>query len=135
MKVKNRFPRITITMVCLGILFLTNPAFCIEWVDLEKKQDGDTLSYDKGSVRKIGIESYRLWERIIYANENVKENVKTTVFVREINCQDSTHRIISIIDYDANGAQLFSGANDQTEWSAIPSDTIIDDLKKTVCPK
>jgi hypothetical protein len=65
----------------------------------------------------------------------VKENVKTTVFIREIDCQDSKHRVISIIDYDANGEKVFGGADDQTDWSAIPPDTPIDDLRKTVCLK
>lgn len=119
----------------LFILLLGSPVWGIDWVELAKTHDGNVLSYDKKSVRKVDGNIYRLWERIIYSDKNVKENVKTTVFIREINCQDRQHRIISIIDYDVNGEKVFGGADDQTDWSVIPPDTPIDDLRKTVCPK
>lgn len=119
----------------LFILLFGSSVWGIEWVELAKTSDGDVLSYDKGSMRKVDNNIYRLWERILFSDENVKENVKTTVFIREINCQNSQHRIISILDYDANGEKVFSGTDDQTDWSAIPPDTPIDDLRQTVCPK
>jgi hypothetical protein len=124
-----------ILLSVLFILLFRSPVWGIEWVELAKTSNGNVLSYDKGSVRKVDNNIYRLWERILYSDENVKENVKTTVFIREINCRDSQHRIISIIDYNANGEKLFSGTDDLTDWSAIPPDTPIDDLRKTVCPK
>jgi hypothetical protein len=135
MKVKNTLRTSIMAISFLFILLPGNPAFGIDWVELSTTSEGNVLSYDKGSVRKIDSDNYRLWERIIYADGNVKENVKTTVFIREINCRDKNHRIISIIDYDANGEKLFNGADDQTEWSAIPLDTPVDDLRKAICPK
>ena len=135
MKVKSSF---LISIMPLSILFhllFVSPVLGIDWEKLATTADGNELSYDKGSVRKIDTNIYRLWERVIYADENMEENIKTTVFIREINCQDSKQRIISIIDYDANGEKLFSGSDDQTDWSSIPTETIIDNLKKTVCPK
>jgi hypothetical protein len=117
------------------ILLFGSPVWGIAWVELAKTSDGNVLSYDKGSVRTVDNNIYRLWERILYSDNNVKENVKTTIFIREINCRESQYRIISIIDYDANGEKLFSGTDDQTDWSAVPPDTPIDDLRKTVCPK
>lgn len=119
----------------LFMLLLGTPVWAIEWVELSTTSDGNVLSYDKGSVRKINDNVYRLWERIIYSSKNVKENIKTTVFIREINCQDGQYRIISIMDYNANGDKLFSGTDDQVDWSSIPPHTPIDDLRKVVCPK
>jgi hypothetical protein len=135
MKVKNSFQAYIIPLSLLFLILSSGTVFSIEWTVLSTTKDGNVLSYDKGSVRQVNPNIYRLWERILYADENVKENVKTTVFIREINCQESQHRIISIIDYDVNGEKLFSGSDDQTEWSAIPPETPIDDLRKTVCPK
>jgi len=136
MNVKNNGPiYIILPLLVLLLLLFASPVLSIDWEKLTTTDDGNQLSYDKGSVRKIDTGIYRLWERIIYADENVQENVKTTVFIREVNCRDSKQRIISIIDYDANGDKLFSGFDDQTAWSAIPPGTIVDNLKQIVCPK
>jgi len=135
MKVKSSFQISIIPLSMIFLLLLVSPALSIDWEKLATTDDGNELSYDKGSVRKIDTNIYRLWERIIYADENVKENVKITIFIREINCQDSKYRIISIIDYDTKGGRLFSGSDNQTDWSSIPAGTIIDNLKKNVCPK
>jgi len=136
MNVKNNGPiYIILPLLVLLLLLFASPVLSIDWEKLTTTDDGNQLSYDKGSVRKIDTGIYRLWERIIYADENVQENVKTTVFIREVNCGDSKQRIISIIDYDANGDKLFSGFDDQTAWSAIPPGTIVDNLKQIVCPK
>ena len=132
-KLMKKVPSIVLLTV-LVMLLLGNPVWGIDWVELAKTHDGNELSYDKKSVRKVDANIYRLWERIIYSDKNVKENVKTTVFIREIDCQDSKQRIISIIDYDVNGEKVFGGTDDQTDWSVIPPDTPINDLRKTVCP-
>lgn len=135
MKVKGGFRSSIIPLSFLFLLWAVSPVFSMDWTELSTTGDGNVLSYDKGSVRKVNTNVYRLWERILYSDPNVHENVKITVFIREINCQDSQHRIISIIDYDATGEKLFSGSNDQIDWSDIAPDTPIDALRKAVCPK
>jgi len=135
MRVKNSI-RVFIIPLSIFCLFLfVSPVLGIDWVKLATTGDGHELSYDKGSVREIDAGTYRLWERIIYSDEGMKDNVKTTVFIREINCQKNQHRIISIIDYDARGDTLFSGSDGRANWSPIPAGTVLDDLKKIVCPK
>ena len=124
-----------ILWLVMVIFLLGSPAWGIEWVELSTTNDGNVLSYDKSSVRKIDANIYRLWERIIYSSINVKENIKTTLFIREINCQDGQYRIISVMDYNANGEKIFSGTDAQVDWSSIPAHTPIDDLRKVVCPQ
>ena len=120
----------------LLLMFLpTSHAWGIEWVDLATTSDGNTLSYDKNSIRKTGTDTYRLWERIIYADKNVQDNIKTTIFVREINCQTNQHRIISVIDYTENGENVFSGADNMTDWFVIPTGSFVNDLKNIICVK
>ncbi|MBN1546666.1 MAG: hypothetical protein JW902_08415 [Syntrophaceae bacterium] len=133
MKSENHFQKLIMLSSVLVVLLLSNTVLGIEWADLATTKDGNRLSYDKKSVKEIDANTYRLWERIIYADGNVQEKVKTTIFVREINCQNNQHRIISIIDYDANGKRLFSGFDDGMAWSPIPDKSIYEDLKKIVC--
>jgi hypothetical protein len=135
MRDKNSFRLSVILLALLFWVLSVGPVLSLEWTKLATTGDGNELSYNKGSVRKTDTNIYRLWERIIYATRNVKENIKTTLFIREINCQDGQHRIISVMDYNANGEKLFSGSNDQVDWSSIPPNTPIDDLRKVVCPQ
>jgi hypothetical protein len=135
MRNKNSFQFFVIPLALLFLVLSVSPVLSLEWTKLATTGDGNDLSYDKSSVRKIDTNIYRLWERIIYSAKNVKENIKTTLFIREINCRDGQHRIISVMDYNANGEKLFSGSNDQVDWSSIPPNTPIDDLRKVVCPQ
>jgi hypothetical protein len=105
----------------------------MEWVEVKTTQDGNVLSYDKNSVRKINEDTRRLWERIIYADENIRQGVKSTVFIREIECSTNKQRIISVIDYDSDGEKLFSGTDERMPWTTIPKDSTISELKKIVC--
>lgn len=135
MKVIEHFRRFSVPVLFLFLLLFTTPALGIEWTVLSTTSDGNELSYDKKSVREVDSHIFRLWERIVYADSNVKERVKTTLFIREINCQHNRQRIISLMDYNAKGEKLFHGTNEQAAWSAIPPDTPLDLLRKKVCQK
>lgn len=124
-----------IPILCLILLLFAAPALGIEWTVLSTTNDGNELSYDQNSIREVKTHIFRLWERIVFADQNVRENVKTTLFIREINCQNNRQRIISLMDYDIKGEKLFSGTNDRVAWSAIPPDTPLDLLRKKVCQK
>lgn len=119
----------------LLLLLLVTPATGIEWTVLSTTDEGNELSYDEKSIREVKTYIFRLWERIVFADQNVKDNVKTTLFIREINCQNNRQRIISLMDYNTQGEKTFSGANDRATWSAIPPDTPLDLLRKKVCKK
>jgi len=123
-------------VLCLFLLLLlVTPATGIEWTVLSTTDEGNELSYDEKSIREVKTYIFRLWERIVFADQNVKDNVKTTLFIREINCQNNRQRIISLMDYNTQGEKTFSGANDRATWSAIPPDTPLDLLRKKVCKK
>lgn len=135
MKLIENFRRLIVPVLFLFLLLFTTPALGIEWTVLSTTSDGNELSYDKKSVREVDSHIFRLWERIIFADNNVKENVKTTLFIREINCQNNRQRIISLMDYNAKSEKLFHGTNNQAAWSAIPPETPLDLLRKMVCQK
>lgn len=131
MRVVKRF----VPVLFLFLLLFVAPAWGIEWTLLSTTRDGNELSYDEKSVREVKTQVFRLWERIVFADPNVRDNVKTTLFIREINCQNNRQRIISLLDYNAKVEKLFSGANDRAAWSAIPPDTPLDVLRKKICQK
>ncbi len=131
MRVVKRF----VQVFFLLLLLFDTSAWGIEWTLLSTTHDGNELSYNEKSVREVKTQVFRLWERIIFADQNVQDNVKTTLFIREINCQNNKQRIIALLDYNAKGEKLFDGANDRAVWSDSPPATPLDVLREKICRK
>jgi hypothetical protein len=133
MKTDTCVPNRVIVPLFFFLLLLVTPALGIEWVVFSTTQEGNELSYDQHSVRKVEEDTVRLWERIVFTDNNVQDNVKTTLFVREIHCLEKRYRIISLLDYSIQGEKLFSGTDERATWFPIPPDTHLELLRETVC--
>lgn len=115
----------------LFILFLGNPVLGANWIEYGQSKKGDVYSYNKSSVKNIKGGTTQFWERHDFAH--VIHNVKSTTVLREIDCQESKSRIISVIDYDAYSNILHSNSNYDSDWQDIPADSRLETLRQIIC--
>jgi hypothetical protein len=117
----------------LFFLLSINPVLGANWVEYGQSNKGDVYSYNKSSVKNISGDIKEVWERIDFSKENVRNGIKSTVFKREMDCQESKSRILSVLNYDVFSTMLHSNLSDQSDWKDIPPDTRLATLKKILC--
>jgi hypothetical protein len=121
------------------------------WVLYKKSNDGSQRYYHKQSIKKVGQDVVRVWEKnkyskftkdsIIQDRTNRKESVSgfdkldNVMFLWELDCNTNLYKCLKFIVYDSEGKKL--AGEDYTEpdiESRIPNQNP-DLLFITVCPR
>jgi len=113
------------------VIFLVVPARAANWVEFGTSSQGDVFSYNKSSVKLITADIIQVWQRYDFARP--VKSVKATTVLRQIDCQLSRSKVMSVIDYDLYGGVLHNNANEDSDWQDIPPDSRLDGLRKILC--
>jgi hypothetical protein len=133
------------------LLLLTSVNGAEDWVKYSVDKEGNAYSYNKITIKHRTENVVEVWEKVVFSNagkEKYVQNLKNmgwwmegwdkfsySVFLNEIDCKKEMSRILSGTDYDANGSPLKNISSDELkEWIDIVSDSMMDTLRKEVCP-
>lgn len=116
-----------------------------DWVKNYTDTNGDVIFYKVEQRIKNVVQ---VWGRRVFSDEGRKEFIIDRIEHRlsvegmdkidhfntlyEINCDDKTDRVLSVVTYDTD-EKVISSSVDETKWEYIPSNSVGDTFRKIVC--
>jgi hypothetical protein len=116
-----------------------------DWVINYTDTNGDVIFY---KIENRVNDVVQLWEKLVFSDEGRKEFIqdrkenglsvegmdKLEHFntLHEINCNEKTGRVLSVVTYDTDG-KIISSSVVETKWEYIGPDSIGDSFRKKVC--
>lgn len=123
--------QVIVLLFAVFVMTWVVPARAANWVEYGTSSQGDVYSYNKSSVKLITADIIQVWQRYDFAHP--VKSVKSTTVLRQIDCQLSRSKVMSVIDYDFYGGVLHNSTDEDSDWQDIPPDSRIDGLKKILC--
>jgi hypothetical protein len=144
------------TLILTAILSLSmfSTGETAEWVSFGSTSERD-FYYDKASIISPSKNEIRVWEKIVFNNEERKldyiknemtskrtlgkeidyTNYGFTLLFNEINCVANEFRILSFVDYDTGNAvlSLTKVPNELLTWEPLIPGSSMEKLKNLVC--
>jgi hypothetical protein len=141
-----RKTNLLIFLSCLvALLTATSLNGSDDWVEFLRTNQGDIVSYDKVSMKKVTKDIVQIWVKDVFSEERRRKlidyhkhisnigQLSHDVSLNEIDCKKMMYRSLSITGRDADGADLFSSSDDNSKWNRIPHSSVWDTLQKAVC--
>jgi hypothetical protein len=138
--------KLLIFLLCLIVLLtVTSINGSDDWVEFSRTNQGDIASYDKVSLRQIRKDIVQVWVKDVLSDERRRNlidyhkyvnnigKLSHDVSLNEIDCKKMMYRSLSITGRDADGADLFSSSDDNSNWNRISHNSMWDTLQKAVC--
>ena len=126
-----KFMKAIVLFWAFFVFFGLVPAWAANWVEYGTSSQGDVYSYNKSSVKLVTADVIQVWQRYDFAHP--VKGVKSTTVLRQIDCQLSRSKVLSVIDYDFYGGVLHNNTNEDTDWKDIPPNSRLDELRKILC--
>ena len=120
-----------VLLLAVFVITWVVPARAANWVEYGTSSQGDVYSYNKSSVKLVTADIIQVWQRYDFAR--AVKSVKSTTVLRQIDCQLSRSKVMSVIDYDLYGGVLHNNTDDDSDWQDIPPDSRLDGLRKILC--
>jgi len=100
------------------------------WRLLNDGKSSDVF-YDRSRITKPRRDVVRFWAQTI--NEPPEEQVAKRLSLVELNCADSTMRVLSRVEYDKDGKVLSSISDKNRAWVFIAPDSIGEEMLNVLC--
>lgn len=139
-------------MMLILFLLVSCEKISYEWVKYHDDQDGNIYFYKKGDVDKDGGKHLaQVWGKEIYSEKGRKDELQSRAkdglsnagydklsykkCLYEIDCNKSKISILTILHYNKDEKELYSGGSDIRKWFDIEPGSTGDKLQKAVCKK
>jgi hypothetical protein len=124
---------------------LVRPGNDNDWVKNYTDMNGDVISYKiEHRIKNV----VQVWGKRVFSDEGRKEFIQDRVdnglsilgmeklenftSLYEINCNEKTDRVLSVVVYDTDG-KIVSSSFDETKWENIVPNSIGDSFLNKVC--
>jgi len=124
------------------VLFLNSELWGADWKVLYQSDKTGTYYYDTQSITHTANNHVRVWTKIIYSEEGVREvisslgedykNASSVKYYYELDCTEKKVQFLSITYYSKD-ERVISTFESDTEWHFIPPDSIASALYEKVC--
>ena len=103
------------------------------------------MYYDKENIKHMPNNIIRVWVKNVYSDTGKKESIKNlgdglkdvkdTLYLFQINCNEKMLSTVNVTDYDSKGSVISSDDNPILKESIILPDSVGEKLYKIVCEK
>ena len=141
MKPKN-YKHILFTGIFL--LIFVSVSHSAEWMFYASSSDG-IWYYDKANIKRMKDNKVRVWvktfyfatgkEKYIKAFGDLFKDLKSTINLFEINCNEKKWNLLKGTDYNSKGSVIHSTDYSTGEESFIVPDSLFETLYEIVCEK
>lgn len=140
---QTKVQRITQAAISFLLVFLLIPqiAAAADW-NMYGLNKGEAYLYDKHTLKYNG-DMVRVWTRLVLNEKSIGdltnllgkkyEGVSYSNYLEEVQCADKKIRVLSIVFYNKENDVLGSVNYDDSNWVAIPPESIFDRLHGKVC--
>jgi len=137
----------------IGLFLACSEANGSDWKPYAESLNRDIkYYYSPGSIGNRSDNMVRVWIKIVPVSKEQKdqiiqkrqktrlttkgyENYEYSLRLKEINCEDKMHSLLSYVDYDRKHSVLDSFYYSTSQWSPIVPDSSAERLYMLVCPK
>ena len=124
------------------IFTLVSVSYSAEWEHYGEVPSGSAY-YDKENIKHMPNNIIRVWVKNVYSDTGKKESIKNlgdrfkdvkdTLYLFQINCNEKKLSSVNVTDYDSKGSVISSDDNTTLKESIILPESVGEKLYKIVC--